>query len=688
MALTTPCAPVACALTAWLSACGLAAAQSGAAGPANEPAQGSDEVSDEEPDSEPSTDLDELSLEELMGVDVVVTSVSRSEQSLSRTAAAVYVITAEEIERSGATSIPELLRLAPGVDVARLDSNRWAVSIRGFNDQFANKLLVLIDGRSVYTPLFSGTFWDVQDVPLRDIERIEVIRGPGGPLWGANAVNGIVNIITKHSSQTAGAKGSLTVGDYDRTIGFLRWGESAENSSWRVWTKYLDRASSQAPGGGDGGDEWELPRIGFRTDRKLSERDELTLQGDFFDGHVHNTFANVAAPPPQYAFSGEGRTDVAGGSLQSGWTRAYAEGDEFRLGAYLDYTSREVFLFDEQRTNLGLELQRRMPFGAHDVTVGAALRVTHADSDDRFVLSLNSPERTISRASLFFQDQITLTPERWALILGARLEHEDVVGAYAQPSVRLLYTPDERQTWWCALSRAVRTPSQIEQDMTFVAAVIPGPPDQYVTYFGERDLEPETMDAVELGYRVRPSDRLSIDAALYCKRYSDLVQFLPGTPFMSGPDVVIPFFGANVAEADSYGFELSTEWLARDDTRVSLAWSVQQLDIESGAGPLPADDAAEGQSPSSQVRLRVQHDFDAHWRTDLFLWRVERLETGDIPAYWRFDANLSRRISDRGSLSVGVQNLLHDDEREFQPTTFGASNEVVTSVYARLDWSF
>ncbi len=660
-------APLACSFAAWLSACGFATAQSG--------------------DPEPSVNLDELSLEELMGVDVVVTSASRHEESLSDTAAAVYVITHEDIERSGATSIPEVLRLAPGVDVARLDSNRWAVSIRGFNDQFANKLLVLIDGRSVYTPLFSGTFWDVQDVPLQDIERIEVIRGPGGPLWGANAVNGIINIITKHSSETAGGLVSATVGDADRAIGYVRFGETSENSSWRLWTKYLDRAEPHTKSGG-GDADWSLGRVGFRSDRKLTERDDFTVQGDFYEGRLDNEYQPIAAPPPQYSFSGEARSDVVGGSLQSGWTREFAERNELRLGVYADYSERDVFLYSEQRTNLGVELHRRLPWGAHDVTVGAALRVTRADSTDRFALSMNSPERTISRASLFFQDQIILQPDRWELTLGARLEHEDVVGAYAQPSARLLFTPDERQTWWCALSRAVRTPSQIEQDMQLVAAIIPGPPDQYVTYFGDRDVEPETMEAVELGYRVRPTDRISLDAALYYQRYDDLVQFRQGAPVMSGPDVVIPFAPVNAGEADSYGFELSGEWLARQDTRVSLAWTVQEIDVHPGSGSSAADSAAEGTSPSSQVRLHVQHDFNSKWRADVLLWRVERLDTGDIPAYWRLDANLHRRISDRGSLSVGVQNVFHDGEREFEPSVFGLSHEVATAVYARLNWSF
>lgn len=637
----------------------------------------------------PSSDLAQLSLEELMSVDIVVTSATRHEESLSRTAAAVYVITAEDIERSGATTLPELLRLAPGVDVARLDSNRWAVSIRGFTEEFANKLLVLVDGRSVYTPLFSGTWWDTVALPLELIERIEVIRGPGGPLWGANAVNGIINIITKHTSRTVGGRATVFAGNFDRALGYVRWGETSETGSWRVWGQYADRGETQNLGGasGSGDDAWQQGRMGFRADRRLSERDELLIRGDAYVGESNNDYV-LAAPPPQYAITGGERTDIAGANLQLRWRRALEGQDEFVLHGYVDHGKRDVIAFNEERTNAFVESNRRWIRGAHDVTVGASVRTTHSATDDRFQVSFASPDRTVTRGSLFVQDAIELSPQRWRLLIGARVEHEDVIGFFTQPSVRLLFTPDERQTWWAAISRAVRTPSQAEQDLQAVVTVIPGAPDRFVTYFGDRDVDPETVDAAELGYRIRPTERVSIDAALYFKHYDDLIQYAQGAPFVGGGGIIIPFTAANAAEAESYGFELSTEWLVRDDTRLSLAWTVQQLNLTANSSGATYSEVAEGRVPESNVRLRVQHDFNARWRADAILWRVEERETGSLPGYWRMDASVQRRLGDRGTLSAGVQNVFHDGAHEFDQSLFGGLNESIAAFFVRLDLNF
>jgi iron complex outermembrane receptor protein len=631
--------------------------------------------------------LAELSLEQLMQLDVVVTSATRHAQPLSRTAAAVYVIGADDIARSGASSIPEVLRLAPGVHVARIDSSRWAVSIRGFNDQFANKLLVLLDGRSVYTPLFSGTWWDALDVPLADIERIEVVRGPGGPLWGANAVNGVINIITKSSAQTSGGALELRAGDFDRALGRVRYGATDERGGWRAWGQIADRGPTQVQGGAEGLDDWDLGHAGFRVDRKLTERDELLVLGHAYQGLI-DSGQTLAAPPPLYVSSGRSRSNAAGASLQSRWTRAFEDGGEFMLGGYVDYSERELDVSLEQRSNVFVEAQRRWRLGVHDLTVGASVRSTSADVRNGFVFTLASPERTISRTSVFAQDEIELVPERWALILGARVEQEDVVGAYAQPSVRLRYTPDEHNTFWAALSHSVRTPSQVEQDIALVVAAIPGPPDQFATYFGSRDVDPETVDAVELGYRARPSERVTVDATAYFKHYSDLIQFQAGAPFASGADFIVPFNARNVAQADSYGFELALEWLARDDTRLELAWTSQQLDLRAEGGASPVDQAEEGNTPSSNLRLGVRHDLNALWGADLLVWRVEALDNGDVPAYWRLDLAVQRRLEHGGRLSFGAQNLFHDGEREFGTNLFGATNESVAALFVRLELGF
>jgi iron complex outermembrane receptor protein len=628
-------------------------------------------------------DLAELSLEELMNLEVVITSASRHEELLADAAASVFVLTSDQIERSGATSIPELLRLVPGVEVARIDSNRWAVSIRGFNEQFANKLLVLVDGRSVYTPLFSGTFWDQLDIPLGDIERIEVVRGPGAPLWGANAVNGVIHILTRHTRDEPHRRVSVTSGDLDRALVDVRLGDADERGGWRAWARLVERDETLALDGSRGEDDWSLGHIGFRTDRRVGERDELLFQGDAYDGTVHNDFL-LSAPPPQYLATGRTRSEVRGGSLQFRWTRALANADELVLATALDRTERELLPFDEERTNAFAEVQRRIRSERHDLTLGASVRSTHAAIEDSFQIAFDDEHRTTTRTSLFLQDELTLVPERWSLILGGRLEHEDLVGVYAQPTVRAVFTPDERQTWWCSLSRAVRTPSQAEQDVSIVTAVIPGSPDTYVTFRGDRDVDPETVDALELGYRTWLGARCSLDVTLFAQRYSDLIQFQPGTPEPFGADVLLPFEAANVADADSHGIELVADWLMLDDTHLSTAWTLFDLDLHSSSAATPVDQSAEGDSPSSSLRLWLQHDFDQRWRADAILWRVEHLENADVRGYWRLDANVHRSLGEHGQLSLGLVNLLHDEEPEFGSGIFGPSNEVETNFTVRL----
>jgi iron complex outermembrane receptor protein len=617
-------------------------------------------------------DLGALSLEELMDIEIVITSASRHAEPLADTAASVFVLTADQIRRSGATSIPELLRLVPGVEVARIDSNRWAVSMRGFNEQFANKLLVLVDGRSVYTPLFSGTFWDTLDLPLDNLERIEVVRGPGGPLWGANAVNGVIHIITRSTSEEGGGRVTVTAGDLDRALVDVKYGGSSENGGWRAWGRFAERAATRALDGSAGEDDWSLGRAGFRADRRLGERDELLVQGDLYEGEIGNEFV-LSAPPPQYAFAGPVHSDIRGGSLQLRWTRALSTEEDLVVAGYLDHSERELDPFAEKRSNAFGEFQRRFRTRRHDLTVGASVHGTRSRTEDRFQISFSDPDRTVRRSSLFVQDELALSPGRWSLILGGRLEHEELVGTYLQPTLRLAF-----------LSRAVRTPSQAEQDVSIVTAIVPGPPDTYVTFRGDRDVDPEVLEAFELGHRARIGKRLELDVTAYVQRYHDLIQLLQGSPEPLGADILLPFEAINVAEADAHGLELSLDWLVRANTRLSTAWTLFDLDLHSSESGVAIDESSEGDTPSSNLRLWLQHDFDERWRTDLILWRVEHLENAPVPGYWRLDANLHRRLGELGNLDLGIQNVLHDGEAEFGSDFFGPPNESSTAFTVRL----
>ncbi|MBK7643489.1 MAG: TonB-dependent receptor [Planctomycetes bacterium] len=640
------------------------------------------------PGDPPQRDLTELSLEELMNVEVVVTSAARHETSLWKTPAAIFVLSADEIRRSGATSIPEALRGVPGVSVARLDSNRWAVSIRGFNGQFANSLLVLVDGKSVYTPLFSGTWWDTLDVPLDDIERIEVIRGPGAALWGANAVNGIINIITKPAASTQGERASVTIGTYDRFLGYLRHGGELEDGHWRAWMSYSNHGPLDDAAGGDGSDEWDLFHAGFRVDRSLTEHDDWTLWGDAYNGFVDGK-VDVAVPAPQYSFVGAAPTDVWGANLQSRWTHRFGERDEASILGYLDHQSRRLLVFGEERTSAGFDYQRRQPLSdRQDFTYGAALRGSYSATEDSFQIAWRDDRRFDSVFSAFAQDEIVLEPERWKLVAGAKLEHDDYAGWNLQPDLRVLYTPSERQTWWASVSRAVRTPSQAEQDLRAVFAIVPGAPDEVYEYIGDRNVEPETLDALQLGYRVRPSEHVSFDATVYLHHYSDLIFYEPGTPFVSGTDLIVPLTATNMPSANAYGFELATEWTPAEETRLSLAWTAQKTQVDPRGSVAPDVRDPEGKTPQNQVRLSLQRDFDEHFSTQCALSWTDRLTTDSVPAYWRADVSLDYRPDAQRTFSLGLQNLFHDDGMEFGPSTFNPSNRVDTALYLRASWSF
>jgi iron complex outermembrane receptor protein len=640
------------------------------------------------PQPPPQQDLTELSLEELLNLEVTVTSAARHEQPLSKTPAAIFVLSADDIRRSGATSIPEALRLVPGVNVARLDSNRWAVSIRGFNGQFANKLLVLVDGRSVYTPLFSGTWWDTLDVPLPDIERIEVIRGPGAALWGANAVNGIINIITKPAAETQGDMASVTTGTLDRFLGYVRHGGETEDGHWRSWASYVNRGPTDLNAGGEGSDDWDLFHAGFRVDRAPSASDRWTFAGDAYVGRVDNELA-VAAPAPQYAFNGSDSSDVWGASLQARWTHTYGERDDLSLLGFVDHTSRTLSIFAEDRSTLGLDFQRRTPLSpSQDFTWGAALRGSYSVTEDTFQIGWRDNHRTDLMFSAFAQDEIVLAPDLWTLTAGAKLEHDQYSDWNAQPDLRLLFTPTDTQTWWASASRAVRTPSQAEQDLHAVVAVIPGAPDQVVEYLGDREVDPETLDSFQLGYRVRPTERISLDLATFYSHYRDLIVYEPGTPFMSGTDLVVPLTASNVPEAWSYGAELTVDWAPAEDTRLSLAWTFQETDVDPHGSTAPDAQEAEGITPENQMRLGLQRDFSEHWSSDCTLYWFDRLTVGNVPSYWRGDVSVEYHPNASQRFALGVQNLFHDDQVEFGPSTFSPSSRMDTALFLRASWSF
>jgi iron complex outermembrane receptor protein len=445
-------------------------------------------------------DLTEMSIEDLMSVEV--TTVSRKAQRLSDSAAAVFVITNEDIRRSGVTSIAEALRMVPGLEVARISANSWAITARGFNGQYANKLLVLMDGRSVYDPLYSGVFWNVQDALLEDVARIEVIRGPGASLWGANAVNGVINIITKPAAETQGGLATGGFGNEEKAFGALRYGGKIGNTAhYRLYGKYFDRDDSESLQGGEAHDGWNIARGGGRIDWRFSDQDELTVQGDYYDGEVGNEGTYYSLSPP-YATPLIESSPVSGGNLIGRWQRQIAPDSDLELQAYVDRAEWEIPLVKETRDTVDVDFQHRFGMGKRqEILWGLGYRWTRGALDVGRGVTFDDEDRRDQLFSLFVQDNISLLPDRLSLTIGSKFEHNDYTGLEVQPNIRLLWLADDRNTFWSAVSRAVRTPGMVEHDARLTQQVIPGTPIMEITLEGNKDYRSETVTAYEAGYR-------------------------------------------------------------------------------------------------------------------------------------------------------------------------------------------
>lgn len=455
--------------------------------------------------------LTELSLEELMSLEV--TLAGRREQRLFDTATAIYVITREDLRRSGATSVPEALRMVPGVHVARVGSSKWAISARGFTDAFSNKLLVLLDGRSIYSPLFAGVFWDSQDLVLEDVERIEVVRGPGATLWGANAVNGVINIVTRDTAETRGGLVSLTGGREERPIVSARYGGSlGSRASYRVYARHAERDSFVDAASKRAADQWDATRGGVRVDWDIDANDELMFQASAYSADIGQTI-DLARPAPVFVETLVEVLALDGANALARWNHQFSEDSEAQLQLYYDHTMREDT--GERRDTFDLELQHGAGVGSHQLIWGLGYRI----SDDRIVpsadglISFEPDSRTDQLFSAFLQDEMSFANDELRLTLGSKLEHNDYTGFSLQPNLRLLWMPSERHVLWTAVSRAVRTPSRGDHDLRFEAARFPGPQGLTIvqTILGDRSYGSESLSANELGYRTQPASGISFE---------------------------------------------------------------------------------------------------------------------------------------------------------------------------------
>jgi len=637
------------------------------------------------PASEPQDELTELSLEELMGIEVHVTSVSRKEESRERTAAAIHVLTREDIRRSGATSLPEALRHVPGLHVARLSSGGYAISARGFASEFANKMLVLIDGRSVYFPLFAGVYWQNQQVLLEDVERIEVILGPGGAMWGANAVNGVINVITKSAADTQGTYASTLLGVHERAGAELRSGVAlGRDAHLRVWGRHAQREGLEpAPGYGD--EEFRQLQGGFRADWGAPGADAWTLSGDAFDNVDQRDIQTAVFGPPYVELRPlDGRHQ--GGNLLARWTRPRADGTSMSLQGYYDRFELGTSLTDYQLGTFDLDFQdRRRLSERHELSWGLGYRHTDSDSQGTELLSFSPAERHDDLFSAFVLDEVRPS-ERWTLSLGAKLEHNDYSGLELQPSGRFSFHATEHGTLWGAVSRAVRTPSQAEDGIRFVTGVDPflvGGFDTALILTGNEDFDPEELTAYELGYRFQTGPRVTWDLALFVNDYDRLSTLGIGLPTPGGPTgMFLPITFENGAAGQTWGGELSLNAALSEDWTVGAGISHIQFALDG-----ETDTAVESVTPTNQLFLESSHDLGADWEADGTLWWVDDL-SGGVSDYARLDLRLGWRVSEHFRLTFGAQGLFHDDEPEFPDDYFGAYYGNRTAGYVKLELSF
>ncbi len=641
-------------------------------------------------DSEALYDLIELSIEDLMNISV--TSVSKKPQRVSEAAAAVFVITREDIRRSGVTTIPDALRMVPGVEVASIDANKWAVTARGSNGRFGNKLLVLLDGRSVYTPVYSGVFWENVDTVLEDIDRIEVIRGPGASLWGANAVNGVINIVTRPAEKTQGLLAAVSAGIEEKGQATLRYGgQLGDNTPFRVYVKGFDRDSAVDSQGEDMADDWRYLRGGFRIDHGNIDRNHLTVQGDIFDGTNGETVtAPITSSPYSTTFNNDHKEK--GGNLLARWSRTLSGHSEFSAQAYYDRNEHFLHLGSIALDTFDVEIQHRFPLAdRHDVTWGLGYRLYR----DEFkvnpdLLAMDPASRTFDIFNAFIQDDMGFFDERLRLTLGSKIEYNDHTRFEIQPNARLLWKPDDSHSAWLSVARAVRTPSRVENDASVLMAIIPppamGPLPVAVVFYGSDDFDSEKLTAYELGSRMQATEHLALDAALYYNRYKGLRETSTGThtPADNPPTFMLLTATANNnTQGDIYGFELAAEWKASERLCFKPAYTWMQNSID-----YSQTDILAAQDPSHQFSLRASLDLPRNLECDVWYRRVGRV-SDTIEGYDTVDVRFGWACTRNLTVSLVGQNLLDDHHPEFQPEALHTlGTEVERSVYGKFVWTF
>lgn len=627
--------------------------------------------------------LSDLDFDELM--QLKITSVSKKSEKLSEAAAAVYVVTEDEIRRSGATNIPEALRLVPGVDVAQIDPNKWAVSIRGFNGRFANKLLVLIDGRSVYTPSFSGVYWEYFDYLMPDIARIEVIRGPGATLWGANAVNGIINIITREAGENPGGMLSVSAGNEYKGVGVRQGGEISENMQLRAYAKgkRLDESVNTSGEGQDNGGDYL--QTGFRLDTQPNDQQSLTFQGDLYrdDLNQEHTLPTYQIP---YSEIVNDSIDAKGGNVGMRWGMLTGLDSEITAKVNYDFYDHQEIKYSEDRNTFNVELQHQFsPFNNHDLIWGGGYRFSENNFTSSKYVGLQSVIGDSEIWNLFVQDSIRFPEQNITLTLGTKLENNNYTGTEIQPNIRVAWVPAEKVTWWGAISRANRTPSRADTESTVFANAT----NSVVTIVhGNKNFQSEQLDAYEVGVRWVMMPQLSLDFSTFYNVYENLrSSTLASVDYSHYPDYVISnLLLANNVHGTSKGFELLMNWQATPASRFRFVYNFLDIDLE---------DSEENEGSSTIISL----DEDRSLEHKLSLWGsfdLSRAIELDVRLYYNAERSWSEKKIDAIvdadlhlgwqatkslSLSLVGRNLLHSAEQSFITESWESASAIERSVF-------
>jgi iron complex outermembrane receptor protein len=631
-------------------------------------------------------ELADLTIENLL--EMQITSVSREEQQFLSTPAAVFVITEQDIRRSGATDVAELLRMVPGMNVARVNSGTWAIGARGFNAQYATKLLVIIDGRSVYDPGFSGVFWQMQNLVLEDIERIEVIRGPGATMWGANAMNGLISITTKRTGKTQGAFLTVDGGTGRPAEASARFGgDIGAALSYRAFARQTTRSAFTTSTGGPGGDAWNMTSLGARVDWEPSARDTLTFQGEGYRINADNREPILTALVP--AAYGDASFGDRGGHVLGRWTRSLAPRSELGLQVYYDSRRRTRFGANAVDT-VDVVLTQSTPLGRrHHFNWGVGYRVVRDHYESSVALRLTPSRETSRIASAFVQSELTLVEDALFVTIGSMFQESSFSGGNIQPAVRAVWQPTERQSVWASTARAVRTPNRAERGVRLYPQTFPaGPLVGLVEVRGQQDMTSEKLSAIEAGYRYQPMSGLWFDVSTFRNRYRDLSVVEPGAIAFEAapqPHMVLPTYFTNNGAGSTYGAELAAHYQVADTVTFKGSFSVLRMRLGiDGTSVLAKEN--EGESPQHQgyigstVKLPRDVDLSGH------VYMVGALTQYGVPAYTRVDVTSTWRATDHLRLKVVGQNLL-GPHIEFGDAP-SPSNQIGRGVHAELSVGF